>query len=239
LFTDEDTDKNKSFSDSLEKVNDELKELEDSESWAAIEAAAGGIGFVFGLLGDAIAKFIEFNMKAGEGFGEFVDDVQDGWEAAKIGIQEDLDAIGEFITEAPGKFLKSAGKAFGDLGSDLLQKFADGFVSGPLNLSQKIKDALNAALPDSITFFGGAGGLPATTVKLPQFASGVQNFTGGLALVGERGPEVVSLPKGSDVYSNEQSRNLGGNVFNITTTGTVDDIVRELDWWARFGPSYA
>ena len=44
---------------------------------------------------------------------------------------------------------------------------------------------------------------------IPQFATGVQNFRGGVALVGERGPELVNLPKGSDVLTNHQSMNIG------------------------------
>lgn len=44
---------------------------------------------------------------------------------------------------------------------------------------------------------------------IPQFATGVQNFRGGVALVGERGRELVNLPKGSDVLTNHQSMNIG------------------------------
>ena len=35
---------------------------------------------------------------------------------------------------------------------------------------------------------------------LPHFASGIQGFSGGLAVVGESGPELLSLPPGSSVY---------------------------------------
>jgi hypothetical protein len=42
---------------------------------------------------------------------------------------------------------------------------------------------------------------------VPAFADGVQNFGGGMALVGERGPELVNLPTGSDVIPNHM---LGG-----------------------------
>lgn len=34
---------------------------------------------------------------------------------------------------------------------------------------------------------------------VPGFATGVQNFVGGRAIVGEKGPELVNLPRGSDV----------------------------------------
>ncbi len=45
---------------------------------------------------------------------------------------------------------------------------------------------------------------------IPGFAEGVQNFGGGLAVVGERGPELVRLPKGSDVIPNNQIGMMGG-----------------------------
>jgi len=42
---------------------------------------------------------------------------------------------------------------------------------------------------------------------------------GGLTIVGEKGPELVNLPKGSRVHSNADSRKMTGstvNNFNIT-----------------------
>jgi hypothetical protein len=48
--------------------------------------------------------------------------------------------------------------------------------------------------------------------KIPGFADGVRNFSGGLAVVGERGPELVNLPAGSDVFSNQESRAMSGGI---------------------------
>jgi hypothetical protein len=45
------------------------------------------------------------------------------------------------------------------------------------------------------------------TATLPHFATGVQNFSGGPAVVGEQGPETVNLPPGSSVMPNAASRN--------------------------------
>lgn len=60
-----------------------------------------------------------------------------------------------------------------------------------------------------------------------QFAKGVNNFRGGMALVGERGPEIVNLPKGSDVIPNRQSMQMlqGGrgavsNTINISVNAS-------------------
>jgi hypothetical protein len=39
---------------------------------------------------------------------------------------------------------------------------------------------------------------------IPGFATGVRNFSGGLAVVGENGPELVNLPRGSDVIPNNE-----------------------------------
>lgn len=43
------------------------------------------------------------------------------------------------------------------------------------------------------------------------FATGVTNFGGGTALVGERGPELVQLPAGSNVRTNGQLNAMGGS----------------------------
>lgn len=50
----------------------------------------------------------------------------------------------------------------------------------------------------------------------PHFADGVRNFAGGMALVGERGPEIVNLPRGADVIPNGR---IGGGV-NVTVQVT-------------------
>jgi len=52
--------------------------------------------------------------------------------------------------------------------------------------------------------------------KLPKFANGGTS-RGGMALVGELGPELVRLNSGDNVFSNAQSRNMVGNTnINIT-----------------------
>ena len=69
--------------------------------------------------------------------------------------------------------------------------------------------------------------------RIPGFADGVQNFAGGLAIVGERGPELVNLPKGSDVFSNEESKRMaGGQGITIETM----NIKSGVDW--EVGASY-
>lgn len=71
-------------------------------------------------------------------------------------------------------------------------------------------------------------------------ATGTRNFAGGLSWVGEQGPELVSLPRGTDVFSNGESmamtapRSEGGSAGStgdtyLQVTGVIDDaMVRKL-----------
>ena len=56
-------------------------------------------------------------------------------------------------------------------------------------------------------------------IHIPGFAAGVQNFGGGLAVVGERGPELVNLPRGSSVIPNNQINQTSNSNINITLNG--------------------
>lgn len=62
-----------------------------------------------------------------------------------------------------------------------------------------VKDAVNGVINkiSNIKF-------PSPPGWIPGFARGVKNFVGGMALVGENGPEIVKLPKGADVVPNHQ-----------------------------------
>ena len=56
-------------------------------------------------------------------------------------------------------------------------------------------------------------------------ADGTDYWPGGLTWVGERGPELVSLPRGSRVYSAEDSRSMGGDTFNFNINASgINDI---------------
>lgn len=86
--------------------------------------------------------------------------------------------------------------------------------------AQQIIDAI--AVAKGGTSLSGAIGVG----KIPQFADGVTNFVGGAALVGERGAELVTLPRGSNVIPANQTsqilNNSGGNKtfnFNISNAG--------------------
>src|SRR5690606_13583800 len=83
-------------------------------------------------------------------------------------------------------------------------------------IAQAIRDIASGNV-DFSQIFGGLQNLFSGNIQIPGFASGVQNFAGGLALVGEQGPELVRLPGGSDVIpSGGFSAGGGGSVMNVT-----------------------
>lgn len=126
--------------------------------------------------------------------------------------------LAELIRRAP-EVLSALAEWSGQFGSWMLSDglpamisaiggIADGLwnalVELGLQVGPALVDGIGKALsdPQGLMKFlnplgGGLGGLGG--FKIPGFAGGVRNFSGGLALVGERGPELVRLPGGSDV----------------------------------------
>ncbi len=58
------------------------------------------------------------------------------------------------------------------------------------------------------------------------FANGTDFAPGGMAMVGERGPEIVNLPRGSQVTPNHK---LGqSNVFNISIANGTPQVAQQV-----------
>jgi chemotaxis protein histidine kinase CheA len=82
---------------------------------------------------------------------------------------------------------------------------------------------------------------------LPHFASGVSNFSGGMALVGENGPEVVNLPRGADVipnnvaFSGESKSGVNQQIYinidKVGNMGDIDSLGREFGFRASLIPA--
>jgi hypothetical protein len=60
---------------------------------------------------------------------------------------------------------------------------------------------------------------------IPAHANGTNFAPGGLSLVGERGPELVNLPRGAGVMSNRELRNLGGTSVQVIPSPYFDVVV--------------
>ena len=74
------------------------------------------------------------------------------------------------------------------------------------------------------------------TVLNAYSASGDQNWRGGLTWVGEAGPELVALPRGSQIYSNQESRDLGGG----TDTSRIEALLaRNVELLEEIGGEFS
>ena len=107
---------------------------------------------------------------------------------------------------------------------------------------ENAKNSLGALLVGLLTFNGDlisdawSGIKGSVSGMFTGYADGTYNHPGGLALVGERGPELLRLPTGSQVYPTGvsqpmmQSARGGGDTYNITidakSVREFNDIVR-------------
>lgn len=64
----------------------------------------------------------------------------------------------------------------------------------------------------------------AQSARTQYHAKGTDYFDGGETWVGEEGPELVSLPRGSRIYSNRQSKTMSGDTYYITVNAKADEI---------------
>ncbi len=107
---------------------------------------------------------------------------------------------------------------------------------------ENAKNSLGALLVGLLTFNGDlisdawSGIKGSVSGMFTGYADGTYNHPGGLALVGERGPELLRLPTGSQVYPTGVSQTMlqgarsGGDTYNITidarSVREFNDIVR-------------
>ncbi|MDP4174141.1 MAG: hypothetical protein Q8933_09255 [Bacteroidota bacterium] len=106
------------------------------------------------------------------------------------------------------------------------------FIIGALN--GFIKGINKIKIPDWVPAVGGKGiNIP----LIPMLAKGTDFFGGGLAIVGEQGPELVRLPRGSRVTPNQETQGmLGGMTINIgefvnDRKQTVQAFAEELEFY--------
>lgn len=113
----------------------------------------------------------------------------------QTGVASVVQAFLSYVGQIPGRAVSamgSAGSLLYSWGRDLMQ----GVVDGILSMAGSIWDAVQSVIPDP------GGGVP----FVPGIASGGVIRAGGMAIVGERGPELVHLPTGATVFSNQESQ---------------------------------
>tara|TARA_R100000781_G_scaffold97434_3_gene61264 strand:- start:169 stop:1497 length:1329 start_codon:yes stop_codon:yes gene_type:complete len=104
---------------------------------------------------------------------------------------------------------------------DAIWIFLSEIMYGLVTLGMGILIGITAALATlAVSIISGIGRLLWNLTLGKLFSSGGVS-QGGMALVGEKGPELVSLPAGARVTSNANSRGMGGNTINVHVNGRV------------------
>jgi phage-related tail protein len=90
-----------------------------------------------------------------------------------------------------------------------LSSLSSAFKSGD------VLDILGAVVQTGVSIYGSIKG---ASNKTPAYADGTSFHPGGLAMVGERGPELVNLPRGAQVYPHGKGPAGMGSGVGITVT---------------------
>jgi hypothetical protein len=194
-----------------------------------------------GALAPAVSGFIDEGSDLVQVLGEIVDESGlDDFLSVIItsgsGLLKSLEPLMEILGPLVGETLKPIALALGIV-ADALTIVAS--VLGIIIESVKwlIGQSPNAGAKIAGYWQNIAGvftGQGATTAALKMYgignnADGTDNWRGGLTWVGERGPELLNLPRGSAVYSNQQSMAMAGNVYVTIDAKNVrefNDVVR-------------
>lgn len=106
-------------------------------------------------------------------------------------------------------------------------------LRGAWNTIKSILNLMLAPIKGILNAIGGvASSVGAAFKAIPGFANGTSFAPGGLALVGERGPELVNLPRGSQVIPNDELSMGGGGqqlVINFNGGQNFRDAAQERE----------
>lgn len=170
-------------------------------------------------------------------------------------LSERLDQI-----QSPGSMIQRAGNAMQQTLADALFNPFEAGLKGMIhqfstavlrmasdalaaNLTQKLMGGLGGGIGALLGIGGGAAAFGGFGTTIPFFAEGTDFAPGGLAVVGEDGPEVVNVPRGSQVVPNDEIGAGGMTAVILADRNDVPsamrtaagkaalvDIGRELGW---------
>lgn len=185
------------------------------ESFAETGSATERIAKMQGIFGETASKVNEIVENGGTSLRDFADQAE---ELGKVLDESTIQAM-DNVNTAIGKFKQNLDNAKNSLGALLV---------GLLTFNGDLISDAWSGIKGSITGMWKG------------YAAGTYNHPGGYALVGERGPEILRLPTGSQVYPTGVSQTMlqgarsGGDTYNITIDARS---VREFNDIVRFAKS--
>jgi TP901 family phage tail tape measure protein len=147
--------------------------------------------------------------------------IKDAVRTGKQFVEDRISDIVRFFTDLPGK-LRSGMTGVAEI---IRAPFREAFnaIKGLWNNSV---GKISFTAPDWIPGIGGKGW------SVPKLAAGSAFWGGGMAVVGDRGPETVYLPRGSRVVPHQRGGGAVGQTINVyaTTNANPHTIAREIAW---------
>ena len=125
--------------------------------------------------------------------GEAVDNNKDKFQEWQLLAEQSAYQVGAALGELAGDSDKSTSEIIKNLLSQVMAQLISQIVA-------------TVPFPANIAIASGAGVLSTTLFnQVPGYADGTDYHPGGMAWVGEKGPELVNLPRGSSVMTNKES----------------------------------
>ncbi len=174
--------------------------------WAIIKPILDAMGSAFKWLGDVFGSVFGF-------IGNVASSV---WNAIAGGFKWAWQQVSSIWSGASGFFGDVWNKitsAVGGVGSAIGNAFAGAFngvrdtIKGVVNW---MIDRVNGVINGINDTAGKLPGVPKIS-NIPRLFKGVRNFVGGMAMVGDQGAEIINLPRGTDVHTANESRQMLNN----------------------------
>lgn len=189
-------------------------------AFVALAAAGAAFGEMMAT-GDWSQNFLTRWIDSIKIVGEFIDHIFD----KVVGVFNWL------TVDVPNAFKSAWSSLFGWLKSAMNIIFLPmSIVIGALNAVIDTINLMDFKIPDWVPGIGGKGfSFDFPMIPMPQFAAGGVMPATGLALVGERGPEIVLMPGGAEVFPSGAAPGVAGAAAGLTINGPLigQVIVRE------------
>jgi len=201
--------------------------------WAGFASWIGGVwqGFV-GFISDVWNGFISWIMGILNAYVSFWMSI---WEGVAGFVSDIWNGIVGFVSDAVNNVAGVIGDVFGTVG-DIIKGAFSGVVDFVRGIFNSIIGLVNGVIDgiNSATSIAAAVGINIGRIgHLPMLANGGTITSAGSVIVGERGPELLRLPRGASVDPNIAGAGngaplIGGDVIINTTQSASRAFVQEL-----------